>query len=78
VIAVVFHDEFVREGIRDGHLRRHVGDKVAVKNPITGRRSPIGGHGSAAKQGIGDNGALLSVGKNVIAFSISCAVHAEV
>ncbi len=78
VIAVVFHCEFVCQGIGDGHLGRHVGNKVAVKKPMTGRWSPICGHRSVGEQPKGCNGELLSGRENVIGLTITRTVHAEV
>src|ERR1700727_2847545 len=48
MIAVVFHDELIRQGIRNRRLGRYMRNEVTVEKPVTWRRSPIHSHGSAS------------------------------
>src|SRR5580692_7843044 len=78
VIVGVLHDGFIGQSVRDGHLGRHVGNKVAVKQPMTRRWNPVCSHGSVGQQPIGCNGELLFWRENAIGLAVACTVHAEV
>jgi hypothetical protein len=52
--------------------------KVTMKDPMTCRWSPIHGYGRSSRKPVGCKCRLLFWQESVIAFSITCAVHAEV